>query len=185
MEHFSSGGSHAWRPDGRTLSELTFHRGVEHYALLGADGRPQSGARITDTNTLDSWGEFGTAVWMLFDPKSDAIFQRGGTKNQDGRRLRRFDFQVSRKSSQWEIGADRFTPAYFGYILVDEADGSLHWLEMEAVQFPSPSLFGAVRLRLSISTVDINGLPRVLPESAIAPSYQRSVGGKNSLINSW
>jgi hypothetical protein len=166
VEHFSAGGSHAWRPDGQTLSELTFHRGVEHYALLGTDGQPKPAARPIDKDTLDSRGEFGTAIWILFDPASNATFQRGGTKLRDGRHLRRYDFKVPRKSSQWEIGADRYTPAYFGNILVDEADGSLHWLEMEAMQFPASSLFGAVRLRLSFSTIVIDGLPYVMPETA-------------------
>jgi hypothetical protein len=166
VEHFSAEGSHAWRPDGQTLTELTFRRGVEHYTLLGADGQPKRAALPADPDTLKSRGEFGTAVWVLFDPASRATFKRAGAKDQNGRHLRRFDFKVPKKSSQWEIGADGYAPAYFGNILVDEVDGSLHWLEMEALQFPPSSLFGAVRLRLSFSTVDIDGLPYVMPESA-------------------
>ena len=106
-----------------------------------------------------------TAVFR-FNLTSNAVFRRAGAKDPNGRRLRRFVFEVQKKDSRWEIGADRFTPAYTGAILVDEADGSLHWLEMEALQFPSSSYIRAVRLRLRFSTVELDGLPRVLPESS-------------------
>ena len=148
--HSTSSPTHTWIHDASLTTELTVENGQEHYANGGAE-------------PLGSRGEFMSAVRTIFDESSKAVFRKGGTKTDGTRRLRRYDFRVSKQHSQWYVGPDpAVTPEYTGAVWVEESTGVVRWLFMEATRFPEHSLLQAVSLQIKLA--DTGGF--VLPARA-------------------
>lgn len=164
---FAAGPSHDWRPEGFFVTELTVSGGIEHYLLLSNVGETIRESYSVGFDKLGSRGEFVSAVRVLFDAASKSVFHRRGAHDQNGRRLRRFDFSVQRENSRWFLGpAPGYAPAYSGSVWVDEADGSLHQLDMEAQSFPGKLAIRAASMRIEFAFVESDGLRYLMPSRA-------------------
>ena len=163
---FASYYRHNWQLGDWLVAEVAVENKVEHYSLLTRNGEPVARPKEV-ADTLGSQGEFLSAVRVLFDPASKAEFKSRGIDRKNGSPLHRFDFMVRQKNSQWSVGpGSGYTPAYFGSIWVDEHNGAIHRLDMEAQNFPDKSYVRATSLRLMFSPVDIEGASYVLPTAA-------------------
>ena len=156
---------HIWHPTNNQQLELTVVNGREQYQLHQTDNR---GPIPVGFPTINSRGEYASALMVLFDPASGTQFHRRGVYNEQNRSLRRYDFAVQQKNSQWYFGPGLgFAPAYEGHIWIDEGDGSVHRLEMEAFRFPDKLFVNKASLRLEFALVVIAELPRLMPSRAV------------------
>jgi len=161
------GHSHVWHPSHQEQLELTVVSGHEQYYLLQEDGRAVSQAAPADFPTISSRGEYASALLTLFDAASRTHFHRRGVRHGPDGNLRRYDFAIRQQDSQWYLGpAPGFAPAYEGSVWVDERDGSVRQLVMDAARFPDSFFILEARLRVDFAPVLIEGLPYLLPHHA-------------------
>jgi len=161
----ASHSDHVWHSTDNEQLELTVVNGREQYQLHQTDNQEPI---PIDFPTISSRGEYASALLVLFDLASKTQFHRKGVYDEQNRSLRRYDFAVQQKSSQWYFGPGLgFAPAYGGRIWIDEGDGSVHRLEMEAFRFPDKLFVNEASLRLDFAVVVIADLPRLMPSRAV------------------
>ena len=163
-ERFTLNLRQMWRRDEISQAELTVEQGVERYRLLSVNGQPPSQAQSAAAHLQASSGEFLSAVRRLFDPISQAEFQRRGSREEHGRKLCRYDFRILQANSQWYVGADPgYRPAYSGSIWVDLVDGGPARLDMKSRAFPSSIPIRMATMQTTFELAPINGEFRLLP----------------------
>jgi len=164
---FFSNNRHTWVPDKSLDSELTVEQQREHYQLLTLNSSPIVGPLPVGVTVLGSQGEFLSAIKVLFAADSGAKFRTAGLTVKGGRRLRRLEFSVPSKYSQWYIGPEpSVTPEYSGTLWTDPEDGAIYRIEMEALRFPNKFPVKQATLRVDFSPAMIGEESFLLPNTA-------------------
>jgi len=148
------------------LAKLTYYEQREKYETVTVNDK------LTNTpyEKLEgsiSTGEFGSMLKGIFDPLTAADFNWSSWRTVQGRKAYVFKFQVDQPHSRWEI-EDRqshvkISPAYDGFVWIDEKDNSVLEFYMKAKNLPSTFSITDAESRLYYDTVEISGMPFVLP----------------------
>jgi hypothetical protein len=151
------------------LAKLTYYEQHEKYDTITVDDK------LTNTpyEKLEgsiSTGEFGSMLKGIFEPQTAADFSWSSWRTVNGHKSYVFKFEVDREHSQWEI-EDRqshmkVTPAYSGFVWVDEKNNSILEFYMRAKGLPPTFSITEAESRLYYDTVEISGIRFVLPSRA-------------------
>jgi hypothetical protein len=151
------------------LAKLTYYEQHEKYETIMVNDRLTS-EPYEKLNGSISTGEFGSMLKGIFEPQTAADFSWSSWKTVHGHKSYVFKFEVDQAHSRWEI-EDRQThtkisPAYYGYVWIDEKDNSVVEFYMKARDLPSTFSITEAESRLYYDTVEISGIPFVLPSRA-------------------
>ncbi len=155
---------------GNVLAKLTYYEQHEKYDTIMVNDK-MTNTPYEKLGGSISTGEFGSMLRGLFDPMTDAHFEWSTWKTVGTHKTYVFKFFVEQPRSQWQI-EDRqshvkITPAYNGFVWIDVKDNSVIEFTMKAVDMPSTFAITEADTRLHYDTVQISGIPFVLPSRAV------------------
>jgi hypothetical protein len=161
------------RVDTLTL-QLGFNRQKETYRLVARDGRPTR-QTIASLNGSFSSGEFGSALFLIFDPESAASFQPEPRERMRRRLVAVYSFAVTQARSRYKLqyGAEEAITAYHGRVYVDAAAGRVLRLTM-AVDPPEGFPIRETSTVLDYDYRDIGGTRYLLPVHADVRTTERA-----------
>jgi hypothetical protein len=155
---------------GNILAKLTYYEQHEKYDTISVNDKITN----KDYDTLGgsiSRGEFGSMLMGIFDPQSEADFSWSAWRTLRGHKTYVFKFFVDQPHSRWEIedrqAKVKITPAYNGFVWIDVKDNSVMAFTMKAVDMPSTFSINQADSRLDYDSVEISGIPHVLPSKAV------------------
>jgi len=152
------------------LAKLTYYEQREKYDTIMVNDKLTSKAYDSLGGSI-STGEFGSMLHGIFDPESDAQFSWSAWREVRGHKAYVFKFVVDREHSRWQIEDKqsnmKITPAYSGFVWIDVKDNSVLEFTMKALDLPSSFPINAADSHLKYDTVEISGIPFVLPSQAI------------------
>jgi hypothetical protein len=116
-----------------------------------------------------STGEFGSLMYEVFEPASDASFGWERWATLRGRRAYVFNYRVAQPRSKWHVVYERtddVVPGYHGLIFVDRDTLSVMRITLEAELPPSFPVQEA-KTTLDYDLADISGNQYMLPLKAV------------------
>ena len=151
------------------LAKLTYYEQHEKYDTIMVNDR-LTNEPYEKLNGSISTGEFGSMLKGIFEPQTAADFSWSSWKTVHGHKSYVFKFEVDQAHSRWEI-EDRqthtkVTPAYYGFVWIDGKDNSVVEFYMKAKGLPSTFSITEAESRLYYDSVEISGMPFVLPSRA-------------------
>jgi hypothetical protein len=154
---------------GNVLAKLTYYEQHEKYETISVNDKMTNKAYDALDGSI-STGEFGSMLRGIFDPMTDAHFEWSTWKVVAGHKCYVFKFDVDQPHSSWQI-EDRqahikIEPAYTGFVWIDVKDNSVVEFYMKALDMPATFPITKAESRLHYDTVDISGIPFVLPARA-------------------
>lgn len=146
--------------------QLGFSQQKPTYRLIARNGRPTH-QTIASLNGAFSSGEFGSALFLAFDPASAALFQP-----EPGQRIRRrraavYSFAVPAASSRYRLqyGTQEAIVAYHGRAYIEPDSGRVLRLTMD-VDAPPDFPIRKTSTVLDYDWRDIGGTQYLLPVRA-------------------
>ena len=106
----------------RVEEKLTFFNQQEHYEVVSVDDNKPHGARHEDFRGAVSSGEFGSALYELFDPRSMAAFKFDRMADLRGRTAFVFSYQVPQETGMRvrdRVFRREIVASYKGIVFVD------------------------------------------------------------------
>jgi hypothetical protein len=160
------------RIDTLTL-QLGFNQGKESYRLVVRDGHPTH-QTVASLNGSFSTGEFGSALALIFDPQSAALFQAETPERIRRRRVTVYSYSVPHARSRYKLlyGAEETITAYHGRVYIDTASGRALRLTM-AVDPPEGFPIQETSTILDYDYRDVGGKPYLLPVRADVRTTER------------
>lgn len=114
---------------------LTYFHEKENYEVIAINGKKSPGVQHMDVGGAISIGEFGSALYDIFDAQSHAVFTWDRMEKARGRRAYVFRFRVPKESGMVVIHKDsdrQIVAAYTGKIYIDEANMGVLRLTLSA-----------------------------------------------------
>jgi hypothetical protein len=118
-------GSRIWKATDTLVFDVTFVGGNETYKLLTINGKPTKKAK-GETGGLNSSGEFGSDLWKVFRPESEAKFKWEALGDVRGRPVHVFSYFIEKEHSGYYMRLDddkgqehKGNLAYSGVVYVD------------------------------------------------------------------
>jgi hypothetical protein len=142
--------------------QLGFNQHKEAYRLVARDGHPTTQS-VASLNGSFSSGEFGSALFLIFDPESAASFQSERPERIRRRPVTVYSYAVPRARSRYKLqyGTEETLTAYHGRVSIDAAAGRV--------------------LRLTMAVDPPEGFP--IRESSTVLDYDwREIGGTQYLL---
>ncbi len=102
--------------------KLTFFNQMEHYEVVTVNGKKAAGKEHMNFAGAISAGEFGSALYNIFDPRSHASFAWDRFASLGGRRVAVFKFHVSSESGTIVMDRDtdqKILAANSGRLFID------------------------------------------------------------------
>jgi len=169
---------------GNVLAKLTYYEQREKYDTISVNDK-LSNAAYDKLNGSISTGEFGSMLMGIFDPQTDADFSWSAWRTLRGHKTYVFKFSVDQPHSRWQI-EDReahikISPAYTGFVWIDVKDNTVMAFTMKAVDLPSTFSINEADSRLDYDSVEISGIPFVLPSKAIMHLVSARSDQKNEI----
>jgi hypothetical protein len=155
-----------WETVDEMLVEVSYHQEEgESYKVLTIDNKPPSSKTNITQAGFSTQGDFGSALYLLFSPESNASFRLEGPDRTKGRRTVRARFYVPRSSSKYDIslGNERVTTAYSGRCWIELASRQVVRLESVAREIPTSSPVRASSSTTEYNLVEIAGIQYWLP----------------------
>jgi hypothetical protein len=119
-------GNGRWRSLDTLTVKLSYSDHKEDYKLMEINGRPTLLDYMYAGGAL-STGEFGTSLFSVFDPRSNAEFRWKGWTTLRKRRVARFSYHIAREHSIYQIqygsvpvGPNLIVVPYHGEVYVDQ-----------------------------------------------------------------
>jgi hypothetical protein len=99
---------------------VSFYRQREAYELVARNQRP-SHQRVESLNGSITRGEFGSALRLVFDAQSAAVFEPQRPKRIERRAVATYGYAVRLENSHYalEYGSHRILSAYHGSVYID------------------------------------------------------------------
>ena len=151
------------------LAKLTYYEQHEKYDTIMVNDR-LTNEPYDKLNGSISTGEFGSMLKGIFDPQTAAEFSWASWKTVNGHKSYVFKFEVDQPHSRWELedrqSHTKISPAYYGFVWIDEKDNSVVEFYMKTKDLPSTFAITEAESRLYYDTAEISGMPFVLPSRA-------------------
>lgn len=148
--------------------QLSFVDHREKYVVIAINGQMVNNREHQKLGGATSEGEFGTMLYDIFDPDSEATFQWERWTTWHGRRTHIYSFQVSRERSRYDIyhgPSDRHVVAgYKGLVYADAENKTVMRILMQCVDLPPDFAIQEVSEELRYAPTKIADQVFLLPE---------------------
>jgi len=134
----------------RVEEKLTFFNQQEHYEVVSVNDNKPNGAQHQDFRGPVSSGEFGSALYELFDPRSMAAFKFDRMEDLRGRSAFVFSYQVPQETGmRVNDGVFRreIVASYKGFVFVDADTKEVMRI---TAQLDLPTDFSITRIERSV-----------------------------------
>lgn len=175
--HVDPNGAGFWRLVDTIQEQLSFVDKKEDYKVVLVNNLPVQNVSHNQLGGTTSSGEFGTMLYQIFDPKTQAEISWERWATLRGRRTHVFAFRVLQKNSDYSIydqeSGRTMIGGYRGLLYVDPETKMVMRLKMdvEGLQnFP----IQRISLDLNYDFVEISGRQYVLPLKAELQSQSAS-----------
>lgn len=144
----------------------------ENYRLVQVNGQSTNLQRRIKQGYFKPGGEFGTALWWIFNPKAKTEFVRYHREASDGRNICVFQYHVPIASTTWtmQVNVDRVPMAHHGLVQADCRDGAVLRIQMESeparIRQRGHDLALGARLDMRYGPVTIAAREFLLPQGA-------------------
>lgn len=150
-------------------AKLTYFEQKEKYETLAINDKYTTQSYDSIGGSI-STGEFGSMLVGIFEPQTAAEFTWSRWGKLHGHKTHVFSYSVDQPHSRWQI-EDRQTkqhivPAYTGLVWVDANDHTVLRFTLTAVDLPKTFSIQEADSMLDYDTVEISGVPFVLPAMA-------------------
>jgi hypothetical protein len=154
--------------------QLGFNQHKETYRLVARDGHATTQS-IASLNGSFSRGEFGSALFLIFDPESDALFQPEPPERIRRRPVTVYSYAVPYARSRYKLqyGTEETITAYHGRVNIEPASGRVVRLTM-AVDPPGGFPVQETSTMLDYDWRDIGGTQYLLPVHADVRTTERT-----------
>ena len=163
-------GSKTWKALDTLTLEVSFVEGREQFLLLTINGRCTTKTKA-ELDGVRVWGEFGSNLWGIFNPASEAKFKWERWTDLGGRPAHVFSYQIERDQSpfSYDFGDGHKRPvAMAGLVYIDRENHQVMRVTYDAKSMPADWPSTAVSSGIDFSFVDIAGRQLLLPLHAEA-----------------
>ncbi len=136
-------GTQVWHLVDVLAAKLSFFNQQEEYALISQNGHTVKNGSYGSVEGAVSMGDFGSAMYDIFDPASHAAFAWNRWTNLRGRLTQVFSYRIPLESSKYSIEwgergsiVQKVKVAYRGSIFVDNQLNMIVRIDQEAVNIP-------------------------------------------------
>ena len=133
----------AWRLVDVLAARLSFFNQQEQYQLISQNGRAVKDGAYASLEGAGSMGDFGSAMYNIFDPVSHATFDWKRWTNLRGRLAQVFSYRIPLESSKYVIewgergsNVQKVRVAYRGSIFVDNDLKMIVRIDQQPVNIP-------------------------------------------------
>jgi hypothetical protein len=165
-----TGSGDHWRQVDTIQEQLSFSDHREKYVVTMVNGVPVTNRDHQKLGGATSEGEFGSMLYDIFNPSTEAQFEWERWTTWHGRRTYVFSFQVSRARSRYDIyhgPSDRHVvSAYRGSIYADLVTKNVMRVKMECVNLPGDFPIQEVTQDLQYDNAKIADLEFLLPSKS-------------------
>jgi hypothetical protein len=159
-------GDHFRRVD-KVQEQLTYFEHKENYKVVMIDDKAVGNTDHDQLGGARSSGEFGTTLYEIFDPDTQAEFKWEKWGTLDGKRMYVFAFHVPQARSNYLISHEttnrRIIAGYRGMIYADRDTKMVMRIVMECDEIPADFPIQSVKIDLWYALTKISGEEYVLP----------------------
>ena len=158
-----------WQTEDVLTARLSYFEQKEDYKLMLVNGR-YTEMPYQAVGGAISQGEFGSMMREIFESSAEASFRWERWATLRGRRMHVFAYAVEQPRSKWSIEyekQDRITPGYHGLIYVDNENGMVSRITLEADGVPPSFPIQQVSSTLDYDYAEIGEQPYMLPLRAV------------------
>ncbi|MEP7352304.1 MAG: hypothetical protein ABI824_03645, partial [Acidobacteriota bacterium] len=177
-------GNNTWRLVDTIHEQLSFADRKETYKVVTINNLPVTNMDHDKLGGTTSSGEFGTMLYDIFKPETEAEIKWDRWATLRGRRMHVFEFQVRQVRSDYSIfdgpSGRRTIAAYKGVIYADAETKMVMRIKFDCQgleDFP----ITAVSVDMNYDTFDIGGNKYVLPMTASVQSKAGRFGNRNEV----
>ncbi len=179
----ASGGGN-YRLYDSVLAKLTYFEQHEKYDTITVNDKMTNQAYESLSGSI-STGEFGSMLVGIFDPSTETTFTWSRLVRLHGQRANVFNFSVDQPHSRWLIedrdSHTKIAPAYEGTVWINASDNTVMAFTQKAVDLPATFAITSADTRLDYNTVEISGVPFVLPLMAVMHMRSGKQDQKNEI----
>jgi hypothetical protein len=179
---FDPSGTESWRQEDRIQEQLSYVDGKEDYKVVLVNNLPASNMTHEKLGGITSSGEFGTMLYQIFAPQTQAQFEWERWATLRGRRMYVFSFRVAQPNSDYSIKDETsgrsIVAGYHGLIYADAESKQIMRIKMDCdglETFP----INLVGLTLDYAPTKISEQSFVLPMAAEVRSRAGRQLGRN------
>ncbi len=180
-----SGTGDHWRQLDTIQEQLSFFDHREKYVVTMVNGQAVTNRDHQKLGGATSEGEFGSMLYDIFNPATEAEFHWEKWATWRGHRMHVYSFEVSRERSRYDIyhgPSDRHVvSAYKGLVYADATTKNVMRILMECVNLPYDFPIQAVTQELVYEIAKISDQPFLLPEKSELNSRENHYLVKNTI----
>jgi hypothetical protein len=147
--------------------QLTYFEHKENYKVIMIDDKMVTNTDHDQLGGARSSGEFGTTLYEIFDPDTQAEFKWEKWGMLDGKQMYVFSFHVPQARSNYRIFHEttdrRIVAGYHGVIYADRETRMVMRIVMECEEIPADFPIQSVKIDLWYALTKISGEEFVLP----------------------
>jgi len=170
-------------PQGDKVQEmLTFVDGKESYKVEAINGKSEQNKKHEELGGVVTSGEFGSMLFNIFDPESDAEFHWDHWATLRGKLMYVFGYSVSKSKgySMYHGESKReYTSAYQGLVYADVQSKIVMRIKMETAGIPADFPIREVNITLDYNPTKIADQEYVLPYHFELTSKENKADTKN------
>jgi hypothetical protein len=163
-----TGSGDHWKQLDTIQEQLSFFDHREKYVVTMMNGQPVTNRDHQKLGGATSEGEFGSMLYDIFNPATEADFHWEKWTTWHGRRTHIYSFEVSQQRSRYDIyhgPSDRHVvSAYKGLVYADAETRNVMRIVMECVNLPYDFPIQAVTQELRYKIAKIADQEFLLPE---------------------
>lgn len=166
---FDKGGKGDWQNLDESSQLVSFYDGEEHYDPLTVRSRSANSERFPPY--LNSSGEFGSLLRLIFSADSAARFAFVRSDNMGGRAVQVFSYAVDQPHSKYRFAyriqgdLHTATPGYRGQVFIDQGTASVLRVILESDLLPAGFPLRRVSLSLDYRDTEVGGQVYNLPHA--------------------
>jgi len=162
-----SGTGTGWRSENKYQEQLTYFEHHEQYHVVMINNELVSQREHSQLAGAISEGEFGSMLYEIFAPQTDAEFQYERPGKLDGRLMNVIDYHVPQPRSHYQIeernSRRRIIAGYHGRIWANQQTNQVMRITLECEEIPADFPIKDVALDMWYDVIQIAGQEYVLP----------------------
>jgi hypothetical protein len=179
---FDPSGTESWRQGDRIQEQLSYVDGKEDYRVVLVNNLPVANMKHEQLGGITSSGEFGTMLYQIFAPQTQAQFDWERWATLRGKRMYVFSFRVAQPNSDYSIyhqpSGRTIVAGYHGLIYADAETKQVMRIKMDCEGLEGFPI-NQVGLTLDYAPTKISDQDFVLPMAAEVRSREGRALGKN------